>query len=190
MTPWPCAALLASMSVVASARDVAGVRLDEQTKLGASELVLNGAGLRKRFFFKVYVAGLYLTEKRGSPAGVFALAGPKRFSITLMRSLPARKVVDGLKRHIRDNTSPEEQQALNDRVEELAASLLAVRQGREGDVITFDWLPDAGTRVALNGEAKGKAIPGDDLYRALLKVWLGDRPTNAGLKRALLGQAD
>jgi hypothetical protein len=121
---------------------------------------------------------------------VFALAGPKRFSITLMRSLPAWKVVDGLKRHIRDNTSPEEQRAPNDRVEELAASLLAVRQGREGDVITFDWLPDAGTRVSLNGEAQGKAIPGDDLYRALLRVWLGDRPTNAGLKRALLGQVD
>jgi hypothetical protein len=33
------------------------VRLDEQTKVGASELIiLNGAGLRKRLFLKVYVA--------------------------------------------------------------------------------------------------------------------------------------
>jgi hypothetical protein len=190
MTPWPCAALLVSMSVVASARDVAGVRLDEQTKLGASELVLNGAGLRKRLFFKVYVAGLYLTAKRSSSAGVFALAGPKRLSITLMRNLPARKLVDGLKHDIRENSSPEEQQALRDRVEELAASLLAVGQGREGDVITLDWLPDAGTLVALNGEANGKAIPGDDFYRALLRVWMGDRPTNTGLKEALLGRAN
>jgi hypothetical protein len=190
MTSWPLAALLVSMPVVATARDVAGVKLDERTKLGTSELVLNGAGLRKRWFSRVYVVGLYLTEKRSSPADVFALAGPKRVSITLMRDLPTRKLVAGLMQDIRDNSSPEEQQAMKGRIEELARSLLTVRQGKEGDVITFDWRPDAGTRVALNGEAKGQAIPGDDLYRALLKVWLGRRPTSAGLKKALLGQAD
>jgi hypothetical protein len=70
------------------------------------------------------------------------------------------------------------------------ANLLSLRQGREGDVITFDWLPDGGTFVALNGEARGHPIPGDDVYRALLRVWLGDRPTSGGLKDALLGQAN
>ena len=76
------------------------------------------------------------------------------------------------------------------RVEELAANLLSLRQGMKGDVITFDWLPDGGTLVFLNGEVRGNPIPGDDVYRALLRVWLGDRPTSGGLKRALLGQVD
>jgi len=187
---WPLAALFVSMSVVASAAEVAGINLAERTRVGTSELVLNGAGLRKRVLFKVYVAGLYLTGKRDSPADVFALAGPKRASITLMRSLPARELVEALKDGIRDNSSPEEQQALKVRVEELAANLLALRQGEKGDVITVDWLPDVGTVVVLNGEVKGEPIPGDDLYRALLRVWLGDRPTSAGLKKALLGQKD
>ena len=182
--------LLVSMPVVASAKEVAGIKLEERTKVGTSELVLNGAGLRKKAFFKVYVAGLYLAGKRTSPAEVLALAGPKRASITLMRNLPARELVEALKDGIRDNSSTEEQQALKGRVEELAANLLALRQGKKGDVITVDWLPDAGTLVVLNGEVKGSAIPGDDLYRALLKVWLGDRPTSAGLKKALLGQTD
>ena len=190
MRLWRFAVLLVSMSVVASAKEIAGIKLDERTNLGTSELVLNGAGLRKKVFVKVYVAGLYLTEKRKSPADVIALAGPKRVSITLMRNLSARKLVDGLTEGIRDNSSPEEQQALNGRVEELAANLLALHQGKEGDVITFDWLTDAGTLVALNGEVKGNAIPGDDVYRALLKVWLGDRPTSASLKKALLGQTE
>lgn len=190
MALWPLAVLLLCMPVVAAARDVAGVKLDERTRLGTSELVLNGAGLRKRWFLKVYVAGLYLTESRGSSADVFALAGPKRVSITLMRDLPARKLVAGLMHDIRDNSSAGEQQALKGRLQKLAASLHAVREGRKGDVITFDWLPGAGTRVALNGEAKGQAIPGDDFYRALLKVWLGGRPTSAALKKALLGQTD
>jgi hypothetical protein len=56
------------MSVSASAADVAGIRLDERTTLGTCNLVLNGAGLRRKAIFKVYVAGLYLTEKRLGPS--------------------------------------------------------------------------------------------------------------------------
>jgi len=187
---WPLGLLFVSMSVAANATEVAGVRLSERLRLGTSELVLNGAGLRKRAFFKVYVAGLYLTEESKAPAEVLALLGPKRVSITLMRNLPVVSLVNAMKAGIRDNSSPEEQQALEGRVEELAANLLAVRQGRKGDVISLDWMPDAGTLVAVNDEVKGSAIPGDDVYRAVLKVWLGDHPTSARLKKELLGQRE
>ncbi len=187
---WVLAGLLVSMPVVAGAAEIAGIKLAERTKLGTSELVLNGAGLRKRFFFKVYVAGLYLPEKRNSPMGVFALAGPKRASITLLRDLPAQELVVALTTGIRANSSLEEQQTLQGRVDELAASLLSIRWGRKGDVITVDWLPDVGTVVTLNGQVKGRSIPGYDIYRALLRVWLGDHPTSADLKKALLGQMD
>jgi Chalcone isomerase-like len=184
---WPVAVLLL-MPVVASSAQVAGIELDEQATVGGRELSLNGAGLRRRVFFNVYVAGLYLTEKRQSAAEVLALAGPKRISITLMRDLSVRKLVDGLTGGVRGNSSPEEHKAVKSRVEEVAAMLLAVQQAREGDVITLDWLPDAGTLVSVNGEVKGLAVPGDDVYRALLGIWLGDHPTSTGLKRALLGR--
>ena len=188
MRPWVLAGLLVFVSVAASAAEIAGIRLDERARLGTSELVLNGAGLRKRFLFKVYVAGLYLPEKRKSPLGVFALAGPKRASITFLRDVPAQDLVDALTSGIRANTSLEEQQILKARVDELAANLLSIRSGRKGDVITVDWLPNVGTVSTLNGEVKGKAISGYDVYRALLRVWLGDYPASPGLKQALLGQ--
>ena len=183
-------ALLASISGLASAAEVAGIKLDERTRLGTCELVLNGAGLRRKAFFKIYVAGLYLTEKRTTPADVLALAGPKRARITLMRNLPAPELAQALKDGIRENSSPEEQQAVRVRVDELAANLAALRHCRRGDVITVDWLPDVGTLVGLNGEVKGNAIPGYDVYCALLRVWLGDRPSSASLKKALLGRTD
>ena len=175
---------------ISSAADVAGIRLEERTTLGTSELILNGSGLRKRAFFKFYVAGLYLAEKRTTSADVLALPGPKRVSIILLRDLPVGRLVDALNNGIRDNSSPEEQQATRSRVEALGKSLLALGHAREGDVITFDWVPEFGTRVAVNGEVKGSAIPGDDAYCALLKVWLGERPTNARLKKALLGRSE
>jgi len=68
--------------------------VDERLRLGTSELVLNGAGLKKRAFFRVYVSSLCLTEKRTSAEDVLALGGPKRISITLLRKLSAQELVD------------------------------------------------------------------------------------------------
>ena len=39
--------------------------------------------------------------------------------------------------------------------------------------------------MLLNGNVKGAAIPGKDLYRALLRVWLGEHPMLAPPSSAL-----
>src|SRR5260221_6350030 len=171
----------------ALAVEVAGVRVDERIKLGAGELVLNGAGLRTKAFFKVYVAGLYLSEKKTSVADVLALPGAKRVSMRMMRQLSAKQLTDALDEGIRDNTSSAEQDALKDRLAELTATMNALQSAKEGDVIALDWLPGTGTRVVLNGEPRGNAIEGEDFYRALLRIWLGDNPVSGSLKKSMLG---
>jgi Chalcone isomerase-like len=175
-------------SQIALAVEVAGVKVDERISLGSSELILNGAGLRTKAFFKVYVAGLYLPEKKASTADVLTLRGAKRVSMRLMRDLSAKQLTDALEEGIRDNTPSPEQEALRSRLGELAAIMNAIQAAKEGDVIALDWLPGNGTRVALNGEPRGKAIAGEDFYRALLRIWLGGNPVSGSLKKALLGQ--
>lgn len=182
--------LLALLSTTASAAEIAGVTVPEHARVGTSDLVLNGSGLKKKVIFKVYVAGLYLAEKRQSPADVLALGGAKRLSITLLRSVTAREFVDALHAGIDANSPPEERRVFEDRLGRLGAILLTLGEGSKGDLVTFDWLPGTGIRVEMNGRVRGPTIAGDDLYRALLKVWLGERPTSAGLKRALLGRVD
>jgi hypothetical protein len=182
--------LLVLCAAEALAAEVAGVKVDERVRLGSSELVLNGAGLRTRAFFKVYVAGLYLAEKKTSTAEVLALPGAKRVSMRMVRDLGARQLVDALEEGVRDNTPSAEQEVLKDRMAELTAIMNALQSAKEGDIIALDWLPGAGTRVVLNGEIRGKAIAGEDFYRALLRIWLGDNPVSGSLKKALLGQGD
>lgn len=182
--------VLMCMTVTASAKEIAGVHVDEHAEVGSCALVLNGAGLHRTLFFKIYVTALYLVEKQTSPAGVLALAGPKRISIALLRDIPARRLVDSLMDGIHDNTPREERPHLKDRLDELTAILMSLGRGNRGDVIAFDFLPDTGTVVLLNGKAAGTAIPGEDLYRALLRVWVGDHPGDGGLKKALLDRAE
>ena len=55
-------ALLLALAAVpaSSAREVAGVTLPDTVSVEGKTLKLNGAGLRTKVVFKVYVAGLYL----------------------------------------------------------------------------------------------------------------------------------
>ena len=47
----------------AMAAEVGGVKLDDKASVGGQELVLNGAGIRTRAVFKVYVGSLYVPAK-------------------------------------------------------------------------------------------------------------------------------
>ena len=182
------ALLLALFAAPALAAEVAGVQVEERIKLETSELVLNGAGLRTKAFFKVYVAGLYLAAKKTSAEDVLALPGAKRVSMRLMRDLSAKQLTDALDEGFRDNTPVAEQEPLKGRLAELTAVMNALQSAKEGDVIALDWVPGSGTRIMLNGEPRGRAIAGEDFYRALLRIWLGDNPVSGSLKKALLGQ--
>ncbi len=170
----------------ASAMEVAGVAVADKARVGAGELALNGAGIRTRAIFKVYVGALYLAEKRSVAAEVLAQKGAKRVSLTLLRDLSAQQLNEAFENGIRANHSAAELDALKPRIGELLALFT---DGKKGDVILLDFLPESGTVVSLNGTAKGKPIAGEDFYRALLRIWLGDKPVDGDLKKAMLGQA-
>ena len=63
-----------TLSSVLHAAEVGGVKLDDKTSRRRQELVLNGAGVRTRAIFKVYVASLYVPEKTADPASVWRKA--------------------------------------------------------------------------------------------------------------------
>ena len=171
----------------AQGADVAGVKIDDKTRVGSSELVLNGAGLRKRAFFQVYAAGLYLAEKKTLEAEAIAAAGPKRVAMHMLRDVDADQLSGALADGIKDNHSEAEAKALEPRVKQLAAIMAEMKEAKKGMRITLDWLPAAGTQVTVEGRPAGAPIAGEDFYRALLRIWLGDNPVQADLKKALLG---
>jgi hypothetical protein len=174
----------------AAALELEGINFPERVKLVAEapELVLNGAGLRKRAFFKVYVAGLYLAAPRKDAKEILSDKGPKRFSMTLLRDLRAQQLVEALNESIADNHSPAELEPLKPRLDEFSALLNQIGEAKTGTQITLDFVPGAGTRVGIDGKERGKPIAGDDFYQALMRIWLGDKPVDRDLKRALLRQ--
>lgn len=180
--------LWSQTGVSAGAVELAGVKLEETARLADTgpELVLNGAGIRTRAFFKVYVGALYLKEKKSEAAAVLADAGPKRVAIHMVRDISSESLASALNDGLTANHSEAELGLLQARIKDLLAILTADKDIKAGNVIFLDYLPGTGTRVTANGQAKG-TIPGEDFNRALLKVWLGEKPADASLKKGMLG---
>jgi hypothetical protein len=175
--------LLFLLAPPAFAAEVAGVKIDEQTRVGSAQLVLQGAGLRKRFFVQVYAMGLYVADRNADPV---TQPGAKRIAIHMLRDVDADQFVGALADGIRENHSPAEAKALEPRVAQLGAILAALKEAKKGMLITLDGVP-GGTLVSIDGQPAGKPIEGEDFYRALLRIWLGDKPVQDDLKKALLG---
>jgi long-chain acyl-CoA synthetase len=168
----------------AFAADVGGVKLDDKVALGGQELVLNGAGIRTRVMFKVYVGSLYLPAMAADLPGVLAKA-PRRIQMNLLRTLSPDQLVDALNDGLKDNNSEAELAAVKAQTDQLMAIMKAFGEAKEGNVVTLDFV-DGATVVGFNGASRG-SIPGDAFSRALTKIWLGDKPVQADLKKAMLG---
>jgi hypothetical protein len=58
-----------------------------------------------------------------------------------------------------------------------------------GESFSVDWVPGTGTTVSINGRPQGEPIREPEFFSALMRIWLGNNPADAGLKDALLGVA-
>ena len=178
---------LAALGASAQALDVEGVKLEPTAQVGGAAQVLNGAGVRTRAIFKVYVAGLYVPQKASSAAALLAQKGPRRVAITMLRNVDADTFSGALSEGLQKNLSEAQFAGFKTQIDTLGANFKAAGEAKKGDVIHLEFAPDAGTRVVVNGKAQGSAIAGEDFYGALLRIWLGDKPVDGDLKKGLVG---
>jgi hypothetical protein len=174
------------LSVSASAMEVAGVKLPDSAQVGNQQLVLNGAGIRSKWFFKVYVGALYLTQKQSSADAVIADGNVHRIALHMLRGLGSKKLYGAFSEAIEANHTPAELEAMAADLKQMAEIFDEVKEVKEGDVITLDYLPGSGTQISVNGTARG-TIAGDVFNRALLRIWLGSKPAQEDLKKEMLG---
>jgi hypothetical protein len=167
--------------------ELEGVKFEPTAQVGGQTLRLNGAGVRTRVFFKVYVAGLYVPQKSTDANALLAQKGPRRVAIHMLRNVDADTFATSLADGLRANHSEQQLAAIKAQADALTATLKAIGEAKKGDTIFFEFTPEAGTRVIVNGQPRGDPIPGEDFFTAVLRIWLGSRPADAELKRGMLG---
>lgn len=169
----------------ASALELAGVKLADSIHLGDHDLVLNGAGIRTKFSFKIYVAALYLGEKTNVAEAALNQPGEKRIALHVLYELSDEQMLHSFNKVMVANQTPAEMQALEPQLKELTSIFHAIKKVKDGDVVVLDYLPDSGTQIYVNGVLKG-IISGAVFNHALFKIWLGDNPAQPNLKQQML----
>ena len=168
----------------AAAMELAGVTLPDTHSINGTTLRLNGMGVRKKLFVKVYVGGLYLATPSHDAAAIIAADEPKEVAMHFLYSKVGKdKLVEAWREGFAANSAAN-LPALQARLDEFCALWPDMKSGEEA-FITY--LPGTGTTLGLYGKQVG-VIPGKDFADAMFAVWLGAKPADAGLKAGMLGQ--
>lgn len=182
------AGLMLSLGVLAAPVEISGVKLEDAPDLHGTKLQLNGAGVRYKAVFKVYVAGLYLGKKAATPEEVYAAAGPKRLSITLLREIDSNELGKAFTKGIEDNTPRGEMSKLIPGLVRMGQVFADQKRLLAGENFTIDWIPGTGTVLTVKGKQQGEAFRDIEFFNALMRIWLGPQPADWKLKEALLSK--
>lgn len=111
---------------------------------------LNGLGLREKFFFDIYVGGLYLKNKTGDACKAIESDEPKAVVMNFIySSLTKEQIVEAF----------DESFAKNPKAAPLKKISILLFPGfplpKKGDKFEFDYLPGTGTTFKVNGQSKG-----------------------------------
>mgnify|MGYP001818856245 CR=1 FL=1 len=166
--------------------ETGGVRIADTISLHGNEhtLVLNGAGIRKKFFMNIYAGALYLPAKTIDATAIISDNGPAAIDMHILYSkISQDKITGGWEDGMKANLDPDRLDALRPRLDRFNALFTELH---EGDHIRIAYIPSSGTEVRINDEQRG-TVEGNDFFRALLEVWLGSSPVSKSLKAEMLG---
>jgi len=168
-----------------SALEIDGVKLPDSVTVAGQQLLLNGAGLRTKFFFNIYAGGLYLLKSSHDPAAIINADEPMLVRMHFIYDgVSAKKLKNGWKEGFAV-TAPE----ADNQLQQAMASFVGLftEEAKENDIYEIAWLPGTGIEVVYNGRLLG-TINGLAFKKALFAIWLGLDPVDDDLKAGMLGQ--
>ena len=176
-----------SAATAAVAVELAGVKVEDSVTINGARLQLNGAGIRYKGPFKVYVGDLYTTRRVSSLDDLIAAPGPKRLSMSFLRDINSAEFGKLLTRGMEDNVSKQELSKIIPGMIKMGDIFAANKSFAPGDVCSLEWDPAKGLSVYAKGKLQAEPFKDPAFYRALMSIWFGNTPADWKLKDELLG---
>ncbi|UCF03589.1 MAG: chalcone isomerase family protein [Deltaproteobacteria bacterium] len=173
------------MATLGNAEEIGGINMPESLKTGQTTLMLNGAGVRKKFFVDVYVGGLYLREKTQDPKAIIAADEPMAIRLHIVSSMVTSKKMEKAWREGFEKATGGNIEPIKFQIEELISVFR--EEIKENDSYDMIYVPGKGVQVFKNNESR-PTIGGLPFKKALFGIWLSDKPAQKSLKKAMLGQ--
>jgi len=165
-----------------TAVEVAGVQLDHAVTVQSHQLKLNGFGIRKKFFVKVYIGSLYAAKRLPTAAEALRDSRDKLIRMNFLHSkVDKEKIIEAFSEGIANNSpdligSPDVKKFLG----------LFTADFNRGDVVDLILGADGSVSANHNGKPLG-TVASTKLAKGVLAIYLGEKPADEGLKKGMLG---
>ncbi len=179
--------LIASGMTASAQMKINGVNVEKNLTIEGQELMLNGAGMREKLWFDLYVGALYLENK--SKDGRALSMADKAMAITLDITdelVTQDKMITAVEDGFDESCSSKERKAIKKEINQFIG--LFSEKIVKGDHFVIAYVPGKGTMVSKNGKDLG-TIKGMDFKKGLFGIWLGDDSVDDDLKEGMLGKA-
>lgn len=179
-----CVALVLSLLAASQsfALEVAGVPMDQAVTVHGQPLKLNGYGIRKKFFIKVYIGSLYAQRRITNAAEALNDSGDKLIRMNFLHSkVEKEKIIEAFTEGFANNSpdltgSPEVKKFLS----------LFTADFIKGDIVDLTLSADGSVTASHSGKPLG-TVASAKLAKAVLAIYLGDKPADDSLKKGMLG---
>jgi len=157
-----------------------------EVTLHGHKLVRNGAGLCEWGIFGIdlYHAALFVESTPATAAKALAADQPMAIHLEFCRELTAAQLREAYSASVNANAGKD----LPKHEASLKVLCDTMETVKGGDAYTFLLVPEAGTKVLRNGKVVA-SIPCEAFRALFVRLYLGDKPPTAALRKALLGGA-
>ena len=177
--------LTAALTTPAAALTVEGVDVPDTYSAMDTELKLNGAGTRSKWFMDLYIGGLYVPETIDDGQAIINADEPQAITLHIISGMITSDKMKSATMEGFENSTGGDLAAIKDDVD--AFLDVFSEEVKDGDVFDLVYLPGEGVRVLKNGDQR--ATIGDlEFKKALFGIWLSDEPAQEDLKEKMLGQ--
>lgn len=173
------------VSFTSGEMEIGGITMPDTLKAGNTDLTLNGAGIRTKFFLKLYVGGLYLQNKTSDAAKVLSADEPMAIRLHIISSMITSERMEDATREGFENSLGNKMSSMSSEIEAFIDIFKA--EIKDGDRFNMIYIPGKGTEIYKN-EKLSKTIKGLAFKNALFGIWLGKKPAQDSLKEEMLGK--
>lgn len=175
-------------SILSYSQTVDGVVLKEKIKVHGQDLVLNGSGIRNKFFMDIYVGSLYVVSPANDAVSIINSNTIKSMHLYIVSNWINRRLLkSALRSELKNSSTIEEMEQLQDEIDIFLSTFN--EEIKKGDQFVFNIIPGTGVEVYKNDQLI-KSIEGDRFSKRLIQLWIGDTPVDKKLKAEVLGDSE
>jgi hypothetical protein len=163
---------------------VGGATLPNTVSFEGEKLILNGAGVREKYWMDMYAGALYLASKSAVANEIVNSNNPAAIKLHMVSNLiTSDKLISAINEGF-ENSTNKQTRAISSEIETFKSYF--EEKIRKEDVFDIVYIPSKGVLVYKNATLKG-IIKGFEFKKALFGIWLSDKPADKNLKQAMLG---